>query len=166
MPLWPYYGMTAVEENWLTTCYKLYCIHFTVWCNQVAITRYVNQSTGSSLVQVMVCCLNGNKPFPDQWWIIVNWTLGSKLQSNLNQDTIIAIEESPLENAICKMADILFRPQCSAAPSVDCPAWGSILWGRQIKMYASQLTGICDQDPLSSQWTGWSVYHWSYKYIK
>ena len=62
---------------------------------------------GSSMVQVMVCCLFGTKPFT-----ITNvdlssiWPLRNKLPQNLNQNTIFVLQENtvPVENlsAICQ----------------------------------------------------------------
>ena len=43
---------------------------------------------------------------------IVNWTLGKKLQWDLNQNLNILIQENGLENVVWKMAAILSWPQC------------------------------------------------------
>ena len=40
----------------------------------------------------------------------IAWTLGTNL--NLNQNTIIFIEENIFENVVCKMCATLFSPQC------------------------------------------------------
>ena len=37
-----------------------------------------------SIVQVMACYLFGAKALPEWCWLIVNWSLGNKLQSTLN----------------------------------------------------------------------------------
>ena len=55
----------------------------------------------SILVQVMACCLMVPSHYLNQCWLIVNCTLWNKFYRNLN-----------LANVICKMAAILFRPQC------------------------------------------------------
>ena len=47
-----------------------------------------------------------------QYWNIVNWTLGNKLQWNLNRDLYIFIQENAFENVVRKLAAILSRPQC------------------------------------------------------
>ena len=47
-----------------------------------------------------------------QCWNIFNWTLGNKLQWNLNQNSYIFIQENALANVVWKMAAILPRPQC------------------------------------------------------
>ena len=49
--------------------------------------------------------------FLNEWWIIANKTLGNKFQIG-NQNTTIFIQENWFENVVCKMAAILFRPQC------------------------------------------------------
>ena len=43
---------------------------------------------------------------------IVNWTLGNKLQWNLNQNSYIFIQENAFQNVVWKMAPILSRPRC------------------------------------------------------
>ena len=73
---------------------------------------YMRSWTGSSLVQIMACRLNGAKPLSAQCWNIVNWTLGNKLQWNFNRKSNIFIEENTFENVVCEMASILSRPQC------------------------------------------------------
>ena len=49
----------------------------------------------------------------NQCWNIVNWTLGNKLQWNLNRNLNIFIKENAFENVVWKMAAILSRPQCA-----------------------------------------------------
>ena len=51
---------------------------------------------------------------------IANWTFGNKFQSKLNQNTTF-IPGSDIENVVCKMATILFRPQCDMHLSVYNP---------------------------------------------
>ena len=43
----------------------------------------------------------------DQCWVIINWTLGNKLQWNFHQNTTLFINENALKNIACKMAAIL-----------------------------------------------------------
>ena len=43
---------------------------------------------------------------------IVNWTLGNKLQWNLNQNSYNFIHENAFENVVRKLAAILSQPQC------------------------------------------------------
>ena len=50
--------------------------------------------------------------FLNQCWLIVIWTHGNKLQWNYNQNTNIFIQENAFETCVCKIAAILFKPQC------------------------------------------------------
>ena len=50
--------------------------------------------------------------FLSQCWNVVNWTLRNKLQWNFNQNSCIFIKENAFHNVVCKIAPILFRPQC------------------------------------------------------
>ena len=47
----------------------------------------------------------------NQCWNIVNWTLRNNLQGNFNRNSNILIQENALENFVCEMTSILFRPQ-------------------------------------------------------
>ena len=40
---------------------------------------------------------------PNQCWFIVNWTLWSKLQWNLNENTKLFFQENAFESVVCKM---------------------------------------------------------------
>ena len=42
----------------------------------------------------------------NQWWNIVNWTLGNKLQWNFNRNSNIFIHENAFENVVCEMGSI------------------------------------------------------------
>ena len=48
----------------------------------------------------------------NQWWNVVNWTLGNKFQWNLNRKLNIFNQDNAFENVAWKMAVILSRPQC------------------------------------------------------
>ena len=48
----------------------------------------------------------------NQCWIIVDWTLGNKLQWNHNRNSNIFIQENAFESVVCETASILSRPQC------------------------------------------------------
>ena len=48
----------------------------------------------------------------NQCWNIVDWTLGNKLQWNLNRNSYIFIQENAFENVVWKMAAILSWLQC------------------------------------------------------
>ena len=45
----------------------------------------------------------------NQCWVIVNWTLGNKLQWDFNQNTKISIHKNASEYIVCEMATILSR---------------------------------------------------------
>ena len=66
-------------------------------------------------------------PYLNQCWNIANWTLGNKLQWNLNQNIYIFIQENRL-----KMASILSRPQwvkvCYPALAREFQCFG--VWGK------------------------------------
>ena len=47
-----------------------------------------------------------------QCWLVVCWILKNKFQWNLNQNTNIFMQENTIEKVVCKMAAILFQPQC------------------------------------------------------
>ena len=46
--------------------------------------------------------------YRNQWWNIVNWTLGNKLQWNFDRNSNIFIEENAFENVVCEMASTCF----------------------------------------------------------
>ena len=48
----------------------------------------------------------------NQCWHIVNWTIGNKLQWNLNRNSHIFTQEKAFENVVWKMEAILSRLQC------------------------------------------------------
>ena len=77
------------------------------------------------IVQIMACRLHGAKTLSEQRWNIVNWTLGNKLQWNLNRNSNIFIHDNALEHVVCEMAAILSRRQC--VNSVD-PRLASFHW--------------------------------------
>ena len=63
----------------------------------------------------MACHLAGTSShYLNQCWYIVNWTLGHKLQWNLNPNLYIFIQEfqNVFENGVWKMVSILSQPQC------------------------------------------------------
>ena len=65
-----------------------------------------------SLVQIMACRLDGAKPLSEPVLEYFNWTLGSKLQWNRNQNWYIFNQENAFENVVRNLAAILSRPQC------------------------------------------------------
>ena len=72
----------------------------------------LRQWTSSSLVQVMACRLFGTKPLPQP----MIFFLITPLVINFNEIWIkiqtYFIQENAFENDVCKMAAILYRPQC------------------------------------------------------
>ena len=59
----------------------------------------------------------------NQRWNNVNWTLGNKLQWNLNRNLTIFIQENAFENVVWKMVAILSRPQCVNCLVEARPSW-------------------------------------------
>ena len=62
----------------------------------------------------MACHLAGTPShYLNQCWYIINWTLGHKLQWNLNPNLYIFIQEfqNAFENGVWKMVSILSQPQ-------------------------------------------------------
>ena len=58
----------------------------------------------------LVACLAPSN-FLNWCWLAVNWTLGNKLQWNLNQNSKIFIHENAFACIICKMSAILSQSQ-------------------------------------------------------
>ena len=58
--------------------------------------------------------LNDSAPrhYRNQYWVIVNWTLGNKLQWNFNQNTKPVVHDNASQNIACEMVAISARPQC------------------------------------------------------
>ena len=77
----------------------------------------------STLIRVMVCCLEASICYLNQYWNSVNWTLKNKLQWNFNQIPYIFLHENILGNVECKMWAILFRSQCVIVTVHTLP-WG------------------------------------------
>ena len=93
--------------------------HFRKWSFRAKITLWPpylwQHRFGSTLVQVMFCCLTAPNHYWRQviiWtqcWIIVNWNLANIFQWNLNQSLIIFIEENAFRTVVCEMAVILSK---------------------------------------------------------
>ena len=75
------------------------------WCIYASVSY-------TSLVHIMACGLDGPKPLSEQCWNAVNWTLGNKLQRNLNRIFYTFIQENASKNVVWKMWAILSRLQC------------------------------------------------------
>ena len=65
--------------------------------------------TGSSLVQVMVCCLFGVKPLPEPMVVIDNRTPGSKFHWNVKQNSNFFIQENKFVMLFAKLSAIFSR---------------------------------------------------------
>ena len=70
---------------------------------------YVHRWTGSVWFRQWLVACSAPSHYLNQYWFIINWTLRSKLQWNLNQNTIILIHENACENVVCETATILSR---------------------------------------------------------
>ena len=55
---------------------------------------------------------NSVLPVRCQYWLVVNWTLGNKIQWHRNQNKIIFIQRNTFEKVVSKMLFILSQPQC------------------------------------------------------
>ena len=77
---------------------------------------YLHKQTRPSLVQIMACHLFGAKPLSKPMLAYCELNPWNIFQWNLNQDTMIFIEENDFEN-VCKMAAILWWSYCVK----DCP---------------------------------------------
>ena len=64
----------------------------------------------SAFVQIMAFRQSNSVPSPylNQWWVIVNWTLGKKFHWNFNQNTKFYWQNA-YENIVCEMVAILSR---------------------------------------------------------
>ena len=60
--------------------------------------------TGSALVQAMVVACSSASYYLNQWWVIVNWTIGYTFRWNMNLNCCSFIQE----NVVCEKAAILF----------------------------------------------------------
>ena len=80
----------------------------------------------------------------NQCWDIINRTLRNKLQWNFNQNSYIFIQENAFENAVWKMAAILFQPHCVKTKSmISCTVWLS-------EVYAGIILCVC---PANERWS-------------
>ena len=56
--------------------------------------------------------ITGSDNYLNQCLSIVNWTLGNKLQWNVNRNSNIFVQENAFENVVCEMTSILSWPEC------------------------------------------------------
>ena len=64
----------------------------------------------------------------NQCCVLVNWTLGNKVQWNLNPNSHIFIQENAFENIVCEMAAILSRRMSKSMAFINQGAGGDIIW--------------------------------------
>ena len=64
---------------------------------------YMRQKPNPSLIQIMARRHSAPSHYLNQWWNIVNWTLGNMLQWNVNRNSYIFIRENAFENVVWKM---------------------------------------------------------------
>ena len=86
------------------------CLTHCVWANDVC-----SHISWVNVAQVLAWWLCSTKPLPESMPEPMNYyQLDPQEQHlwNLNQDTKILIKENAAENAVCKMAAILFWSQC------------------------------------------------------
>ena len=108
----------------------------------------------------MACSLDGAKPYLNQCWNIVNWTLRNKLQWNFNRNSYIFIQENVLQKVVCEMASILSRPQCvKMHESWETFSWTSGIWGFVWKKSNLSIKEMLEiTTPVFSKYAIWSQY--------
>ena len=102
------FSLMKMHKLWLRFHWNLFprvhLKHISAYCRIYASMNWINFG------QVMACRLLDTKPlYLTQCCIVDNYTLGHKLQGNLNQNTKLFIHENALENVVCEMAAILSR---------------------------------------------------------
>ena len=88
-----------------------------------------------------VTCLTPN-PYLKQCWPVANRTIKNKFQWYFNQNTAIFIQENLYENIVCKLAAILFRPQC-----VNSKWHSDVLWRHRSRSTLVQIMACCMTAP-------------------
>ena len=79
--------------------------HFAL--THLPLVLHIYRWTGSSLVQVRVCCLFGAKPLPEPMLAICQLDSRNIFLLNLNWSSIIFIQENSFENVVCQNGGIL-----------------------------------------------------------
>ena len=105
------YWIRAQITKWFHAIYGISQIIITLFLTIVnsspSSAVYMNQRTGSALVQVMFCRLFGTKPLLES--VLTYCTLRNKLQWKSNQNTKFWIDANVFDYAVCKIAAILSR---------------------------------------------------------
>ena len=94
--------MSSVK--WRPFCIGL--IVFTHWGRVMHI--YINK-----LGQAIIRLDQMTSHYLHQCWHIVNYSLGNNIQWNFNRNSKTLIQEYAFRNTVCKIAGILFEPQCA-----------------------------------------------------
>ena len=128
---------TKSQRNSTGRTIKFFCIrsvtlfrparHYQLWLDRHSYIGSIHkgrggarlrQWTGSSLIQVMACCIYAPPiHYLNQWGLIVNLTLVNKLQWNPNHNTKIFFKKKynlkcRLPNGSHFVSSSLFRPRC------------------------------------------------------
>ena len=61
------------------------------------------ERSGSTLAQVMACCLTAPRHYLNQCWIIADWTFKNKILLNFNQNTQVVFQKSAFETAVWEL---------------------------------------------------------------
>ena len=83
---------------------NLSCAHLTHWGG---VTHICVVELGHHWFRWWLVACSASSHYLNQCWNIVNWTLGNKLQWNLNQNLHNFIQENVFENVVWEMSAIL-----------------------------------------------------------
>ena len=105
--------------------------------------------------------------YPNQYRLIVHWTLRNKLQGNFNQNTKIPIHEYASEHIVCEMAAILSSGRWVniIAAILPCTIWKTCHWNwqpRRIFMQRCPTLWNLHGNNFADQWVrkwDWPVMH-------
>ena len=95
---------------------------------------YIRQGSGSEFIQVMACRLTAPSHYLNHCWLIVNWTLGNKLQRHFIQNKI------SFTKIHLKMSSAKWRPFCPGGDELKGELWG--LW-YEFNVWAMCYLWIC-----------------------
>ena len=128
--IWPQMNATGplmISQHWFRQWLRAVRQQAITWSNvepyiYVAISQSVNslrpsdaymrQWSNHHWFRLWLVALPAPSHYLNQCWDIVNWTLGNKLQWNLNRNLNIFIEENTFEKVVCEILFISSRPQC------------------------------------------------------
>ena len=96
------------------------------------VTSYSIDEEGTSLVHVMTCRLSAPSHYPNQCWLVVEWTLKNKFRWNMNQNTAIYIQEMHLKMLSTKRrtfcSGLMLSYQCRNPHVKDKTVSPSLIW--------------------------------------